>query len=526
MKTYFVFLSLFILTAARQIQIKNLKEEKQEKLLHSSPISRPLKRNRRGAWGWFKKAVKSVDKAGKDTVKFVDNTAKDAAKVAEDAAKAAAKAAEDAAKAAEDAAKDANKALEDAAKAVEHAAKATVEAFEDGAEWAGEAIDELIDLVECVSGIDLGCIEEIHEQNTQCIQRNECIFEYGEKCIDIPKQTLTFSEWALPNKLKVKGSLGIDLDVNVAIDPEDVKFSVDVKAIVTNEFDLIMSDGSGYETFKETKLSREKRILKKVFMAGSVPILIEVLIVPMAWVNFYTSASFEAVMKVSGEMSFSQKLTVDVDDGTVTASNGNPSGTPFNVDSLTVTGNFNANAAIRVGPRITIRVNKVPAILDIAAKLGASIDVTVKLDENRAVKTFRQTTNNLSRYRPIDRFTENRELMPNRKLFMEIPQSITQSGLRHQIESNSLSITRSRSTGRNNGGHKWNTRGRRTSSCTDSNQSCTYWANLNYCTEQYVAYMTETCRQSCKICTSPCTNSNQSCAYWANLNYCTEQYVA
>merc|ERR1719469_634553 len=239
MKTYFVFLSLFILTAARQIQIKNLKEEKQEKLLHSSPISRPLKRNRRGAWGWFKKAVKSVDKAGKDTVKFVDNTAKDAAKVAEDAAKAAAKAAED-------------------------AAKATVEAFEDGAEWAGEAIDELIDLVECVSGIDLGCIEEIHEQNTQCIQRNECIFEYGEKCIDIPKQTLTFSEWALPNKLKVKGSLGIDLDVNVAIDPEDVKFSVDVKAIVTNEFDLIMSDGSGYETFKETKLSREKRILKKV----------------------------------------------------------------------------------------------------------------------------------------------------------------------------------------------------------------------------------------------------------------------
>merc|ERR1711957_962864 len=125
------------------------------------------------------------------------------------------------------------------------------------------------------------------------------------------------------------------------------------------------------------------------------------------------------------------------------------------------------------------------AILDIAAKLGASIDVTVKLDENRAVKTFRQTTDNLSRYRPIDRFTENREFMPQRKIFMEIPQSITQSG----------------STGRSNGGHKWNTRGRRTSSCTDSNQSCAYWANLNYCTEQYVAYMTQNCRQSCNICT-------------------------
>jgi len=94
MKTYFVFLSLFVLTAARQIQIKNLKEEKQEKLLHSSPISRPLKRSRRGVF--WKKAAKWAEKAAKDT-------AKAAAKAAEDAAKAAAKAAEDAAKVAADA---------------------------------------------------------------------------------------------------------------------------------------------------------------------------------------------------------------------------------------------------------------------------------------------------------------------------------------------------------------------------------------------------------------------------------------
>ena len=62
--------------------------------------------------------------------------------------------------------------------------------------------------------------------------------------------------------------------------------------------------------------------------------------------------------------------------------------------------------------------------------------------------------------------------------------------------------------------------------CTDVKQSCAYWANKNYCTKWYVAYMTKNCRQSCKICTSACTDSNQSCAYWANLNYCTERYVA
>jgi len=87
MKTYFVFLSLFVLTAARQIQIKNLKEEKQ--LLHSSPISRPLKRSRRNAF--WKKATKWFEKTAKYR-EFGDllGAAKATAKAAEDAAKAAA----------------------------------------------------------------------------------------------------------------------------------------------------------------------------------------------------------------------------------------------------------------------------------------------------------------------------------------------------------------------------------------------------------------------------------------------------
>merc|ERR1740139_490631 len=64
-----------------------------------------------------------------------------------------------------------------------------------------------------------------------------------------------------------------------------------------------------------------------------------------------------------------------------------------------------------------------------------------------------------------------------------------------------------------------------TSSCTDSSKSCAYWAGLNYCTETYVGYMTENCKKSCNICGSSCTDSETSCAYWAGLNYCTEKYV-
>merc|ERR1719469_1610398 len=88
MKTYFVFLSLFVLTAARQIQIKNLKEEKQEKVLHSSPISRPLKRSRRDAF-WKKEAkwIKKEAKWTKKEAKWIKKEAKWTKKEAKDTGK-------------------------------------------------------------------------------------------------------------------------------------------------------------------------------------------------------------------------------------------------------------------------------------------------------------------------------------------------------------------------------------------------------------------------------------------------------
>jgi len=64
-----------------------------------------------------------------------------------------------------------------------------------------------------------------------------------------------------------------------------------------------------------------------------------------------------------------------------------------------------------------------------------------------------------------------------------------------------------------------------TSLCTDSDEYCAYWAGLNYCTEKYVDYMTQSCKKSCNICGSSCTDSDEYCAYWAGLNYCTEKYV-
>merc|ERR1712072_574333 len=86
-----------------------------------------------------------------------------------------------------------------------------------------------------------------------------------------------------------------------------------------------------------------------------------------------------------------------------------------------------------------------------------------------------------------------------------------------------------------------------TESCTDKRGgSCPGWARKGYCTEKYVAYMTQNCAKTCGKCgggspstkapltpstggpvTESCTDKRGgSCPGWARKGYCTEKYVA
>ena len=119
-------------------------------------------------------------------------------------------------------------------------------------------------------------------------------------------------------------------------------------------------------------------------MVGKVPVLLEIDVQPMAWFDFETMASFNANMQLSGEMQYKQSFTVDIDDGEFSSSESPLNGEDAvpSIDNLSVSGDFSANADVRVGPRINFSVYKVPVSLDIAAKVGVSTELKGSVDHS------------------------------------------------------------------------------------------------------------------------------------------------
>jgi len=121
----------------------------------------------------------------------------------------------------------------------------------------------------------------------------------------------------------------------------------------------------------------------QVVMAGYVPILIEIDIEAMLWVDAEAMASFSTEILLSGKNEYTQSFLIDIDNkiASATGTSGKDS-KPFGVDNIVVDGELAAAAALRVGPRVTISVEKVPLSLDIAARLGANaaLEASKELD--------------------------------------------------------------------------------------------------------------------------------------------------
>ena len=74
-----------------------------------------------------------------------------------------------------------------------------------------------------------------------------------------------------------------------------------------------------------------------------------------------------------------QTFEVDINHAKVDASSSHAS-SPIGIDDISVQGEFAADAAIRVGPRINSSVYEIPLSLDIAAKVGASVKLSASAD--------------------------------------------------------------------------------------------------------------------------------------------------
>eukprot|EP00039_Didymoeca_costata_P027218 m.17817 g.17817 ORF g.17817 m.17817 type:complete len:1258 (+) comp6118_c0_seq1:95-3868(+) len=78
------------------------------------------------------------------------------------------------------------------------------------------------------------------------------------------------------------------------------------------------------------------------------------------------------------------------------------------------------------------------------------------------------------------------------------------------------------------------------SGCSDNHDSCGYWRDVGYCSENsvYHRYMSSNCRQSCGFCdgatttiaitttgVTECSDKHSSCEAWTNAGYCREDSI-
>ena len=115
-------------------------------------------------------------------------------------------------------------------------------------------------------------------------------------------------------------------------------------------------------------------------MVGYVPVLVEIDAKAMAWIEFESMANFEAVLDLSGEVKYRQSFTLDLGRKEFQNTEASLSVQPISVDSLTVDGSFNAEASMRIGPRLIFSVFKVGGEFDLAARVDGNTELIGSLD--------------------------------------------------------------------------------------------------------------------------------------------------
>jgi len=247
-----------------------------------------------------------------------------------------------------------------------------------GAEVAAKSA---VSFIQCMTGGDL-CFGEIIEETSDCISKGECIFEIGEECLNFEAGFEIEKEMFEDNEnlsLTVTGSVDVDVGLQLTLNPKEWTFKIDFITELRSMLNITLANEYTYEKSIEKKLGRSKTLMKRVFMVGKIPVLLELAVTPMAWIDLTMESKIESILEVSSVLRITQSIELDINKAKVETSQAiTNTDELFSLDKLSVEGNFEAEAALRVGPRIQLKVYKIPITLDIAPKIGVNLNLEAK----------------------------------------------------------------------------------------------------------------------------------------------------
>lgn len=94
----------------------------------------------------------------------------------------------------------------------------------------------------------------------------------------------------------------------------------------------------------------------------------------------------DATLQISNKAGIEQTVSVDIDDALLEVTQpvlNFPDG-PVSIDELSITGEFNAEAFLRIGPRLSISVYKIPVDFDLVARVGANVNLQASASTENA----------------------------------------------------------------------------------------------------------------------------------------------
>jgi len=311
-------------------------------------------------------------------------------------------------------------------------AEFTVTAVEETGEWIVNAANDIVswieDAIECIVSIfesytDACVLQAMEDATNSCFLGNgPCRLEIdeanGRKCIGISdewsvEETQTFFDEAeesdhfaaggtveLSAIARAEASVYAEAGMTISNQPQvDAKFfpprlSLDAEV----RLDLAAEFSATVE--KRIELAEKRKVFRKIFMLGSIPVLVEGFAQPVAIaaIEGVLSAEGSVAYRVNGWIDFGEpiEMAVRLDTGVVTVSDWEPSFLPSFDDSweYDISGAAELTVSAKVGVELTVTIDKlveamafphVLASIGITAEIGTCSGGQVAIEANMGV---------------------------------------------------------------------------------------------------------------------------------------------
>lgn len=125
---------------------------------------------------------------------------------------------------------------------------------------------EMLEFLECLTGIDMACIEAVAGEIADCIN-GECVIKIGGDCLSF-EQEFSWDKELFENKanfdVNLSGNMKLNVGMELTLDLKEWQFTFDIVSTVTKSLEIDAESQAEYAYSEEKDLAPKKTVFRKV----------------------------------------------------------------------------------------------------------------------------------------------------------------------------------------------------------------------------------------------------------------------